>query len=354
MSLIVNIEKKLKNFTLKVNFETKDSCLGILGPSGCGKSMTLKCIAGIVTPEKGYIELNGKVLFDSAKKINLPPQQRKVGYLFQNYALFPNMTVYDNIGAGIKARKREKHSIIQKFIHDLRLEGLEDQYPNKLSGGQQQRVALARMLAYEPDVLLFDEPFSAMDSYLKEELQIQLQELLEKYHGDAILVTHSRDEVYRFCKELMLLDGGSVLEQGKTKEVFAFPKKVQTARLTGCKNISRAMKRSENRIEALDWGQVLTVNAPIPRNLTHIGIRAHDFKIDSTSNDGTNRIPCKIHKILEAPFEWNVLVQIEGVSGEEEEPILWWKIGKNQLGSGFREDFYTNLTVDPRDIQLLE
>ena len=376
MSLIVKIEKKLKNFTLKVNFKTQDTCLGILGASGCGKSMTLKCIAGIVTPDKGYIELNGKVLFDSAKKINLPPQQRKVGYLFQNYALFPNMTVYDNIGIGIKAGKKEKHGIIQKFIRDLKLEGLEDQYPSKLSGGQQQRVALARMLAYEPDVLLFDEPFSAMDSYLKEELQIQLQELLEKYHGDAILVTHSRDEVYRFCKDLMLLDGGSILEKGKTKEIFASPKKVQTARLTGCKNISRAMKLSENKVEALDWGQVLTVHAPIPTGLTHIGIRAHDFKIDDTSSDGTNRIPCRIHKILESPFEWNVLVQLDNLTRDNKkleeielgdgkynperelehqgESILWWKIGKNQLGSGFREEFQTNLTVAPRDIQLLE
>lgn len=394
MSLIVHIEKKLKNFTLKVDFEAKESCLGILGASGCGKSMTLKCIAGIVTPDKGYIELNGKVLYDSNHRINLSPQQRKVGYLFQNYALFPNMTVYDNIGAGLKTTKKEKHSIISKMIENFQLDGLEDQYPSKLSGGQQQRVALARMLAYEPDVLLFDEPFSAMDSYLKEELQIQLQDLLNEYQGNSIMVTHSRDEVYRFCKDIIVLDKGSILESGETRTIFASPRKVQTCRLTGCKNISRAKQISENQVVALDWGCILTVKAPIPKALTHVGIRAHDFKPCDELKDKINLIPCRLHKIAEAPFEWNVLMKIEvddedsviddkdcevdydtdckrGNSAksfhenrnEEEslinltkqkDPVIWWKINKSQLRSSFEENSPTYLTVAEEDILLLE
>ena len=351
MSLIVHIEKKLKNFTLKVDFETKESCLGILGASGCGKSMTLKCIAGIVTPEKGYIELNGKVLFDSIKKINLTPQQRKVGYLFQNYALFPNMTVYENIGVGIKAPKRDKDNIILTLMENFKLKGLEDQYPSKLSGGQQQRVALARMLAYEPDVLLFDEPFSAMDSYLKEDLQIQLHDLLNEYQGDSIMVTHSRDEAYRFCRDILVLDEGKIIEGGETKKIFASPRKVQTARLTGCKNISRAVKVSKNQVEALDWGVIFTVKAKIPEALTHIGIRAHDFKACYNPMDKGNLIPCRVHKISEAPFEWNVLMQIEG---NNKEPVIWWKISKSQLSSSFHEGTPTYLTVSAEDILLLE
>jgi len=376
MSLVVHIEKKLKNYTLKVDFETRESCLGILGASGCGKSMTLKRIAGIVTPDKGYIELNGKVLFDSTHKINLTPQQRKIGYLFQNYALFPNMTVYENIGAGIKAPKRDRGQIIMKMIENFQLKGLEDQYPSKLSGGQQQRVALARILAYEPDVLLFDEPFSAMDSYLKEELQIQLHELLNEYHGDSIMVTHSRDEVYRFCEDIIVLDSGKVLEGGETKKVFANPKKVQTAKLTGCKNISRAVKISEDKVEALDWGWIFTVKASIPESLTHIGIRAHDFKACCEPNHEKNSIPCRLHKITEAPFEWNVLLKIENKNIDKvtsakivsndykwderkeltnwKEPFIWWKISKSQLSSNFHESVPTYLKIAPEDILLLE
>ena len=352
MSLIVRIEKKLKNFTLQVNFETKDTCLGILGPSGCGKSMTLKCIAGIVTPDKGYIELNGKVLYDSVHKINLTPQERKVGYLFQNYALFPNMTVYDNIGLGMKESKKDKKQLIYKMLEDFKLKGLENQYPGKLSGGQQQRVALARMLACKPDVLLFDEPFSAMDSYLKEELQIQLQDLLDEYQGASIMVTHSRDEVYRFCKDVIVLDQGKTLEAGETKKIFASPRKVQTARLTGCKNISRAIRFSENQVKALDWNCMFTVKSPIPEKISHIGIRAHDFKACFETKGKRNLVPCQIDKIVEAPFEWNVLLRLDVKNIDT--PTIWWKISKNQLGSSFHERTLEYVLVAPEDILLLE
>lgn len=375
MSLIVHIQKKIKSFKLKADFETRDSSLGILGSSGCGKSMTLKCIAGIVTPDEGYIELNGKVLFDSKHNINVMPQQRRVGYLFQNYALFPNMTVAENIGIGIKHSKGEKDQQITKMIKNFHLNGLEGRYPGQLSGGQQQRVALARILAYEPDVLLLDEPFSALDSYLKEELQFKLQNLLKEYQGDSILATHSRDEVYRLCDQLIILDNGKILEAGETKRVFAKPKKVQAARLSGCKNFSRAVKLSENQVEALDWGMSLTVQSPIPEALSHIGIRAHDFKACHEPNHWKNVFPCNVLRITEAPFEWNVLVQAENNKENEKnktksdyiemtleqenltdmnEALIWWKIGKNQINSSFQENIPPYLTVAPEDILLLE
>lgn len=151
-------------------------------------------------PDEGRIVLNDRVLFDSEKKINLTPQKRNVGYLFQNYALFPNMTVEANIAAGLKCPEREKQEIVREMIRLFKMEGLEKRYPSQLSGGQQQRTALARILAYEPDVIMLDEPFSALDFYLKEQLQLQVKEVLKNYSGDALLVTHSRDEVYRFCE----------------------------------------------------------------------------------------------------------------------------------------------------------
>ena len=239
-SLKVDIQKELKEFDLNVDFELKKGRLGILGPSGCGKSMTLKSIAGIVTPDQGIVSLTTDkktVYFDSDKKINLKPQKRNVGYLFQNYALFPNMTVEENISIGL-SKGNDKKSI-SDMIKRFHLEGLEKRYPRQLSGGQQQRVALARILAYGPDVILLDEPFSAMDTFLKEQLRIELANTLKGFNGFSIMVTHDRDEAFQFCDELIVLDKGKIIAKGETYEIFENPTKVQVARLTGCKNISK-------------------------------------------------------------------------------------------------------------------
>ncbi|MDF2632452.1 MAG: ABC-type sulfate/molybdate transport system, ATPase component, partial [Caproiciproducens sp.] len=180
MSISVDITKTLGNFRLNVKFEAQDEILALLGASGSGKSMTLKCIAGVEKPDAGRIVLGGRVLFDSEQKINLSPQKRKTGYLFQHYALFPNMTVEENIAAGICAPKREKGEKIQEKIKAFYLNGLEKHYPSQISGGQQQRVALARILASEPEILMLDEPFSALDSYLRWQMEQEMSGVLEK------------------------------------------------------------------------------------------------------------------------------------------------------------------------------
>ncbi|MFR5131354.1 MAG: sulfate/molybdate ABC transporter ATP-binding protein [Terrisporobacter sp.] len=168
MSLILDIEKDFGSFYLKANIKQEKGVLGFLGESGCGKSMTLKCIAGIVKPDRGRIVLNGRVLFDSEKKINLPPQERRVGYLFQNYALFPHMTTKENIEIGLSnLSKDEKDKVVKEHLTKMKLEGFENRYPHQLSGGQQQRIAFARALACNPEILLLDEPFSALDNHLK-------------------------------------------------------------------------------------------------------------------------------------------------------------------------------------------
>ena len=210
MSLIVDIEKKLGSFTLRSKFETGHGTMALLGASGCGKSVTLKCIAGIMTPDRGRIVLDGVTLFDSEKHIDLTPQQRQVGYLFQQYALFPNMTVAQNIQCGIRTGSRaEKQQRAAQQLRRFRLEGLEKKYPTQLSGGQQQRVALARIQASEPKAILLDEPFSALDSFLKWNLELELSDLLSGFDGPILWVSHDLGECYRNCRTVCVIENGA-------------------------------------------------------------------------------------------------------------------------------------------------
>ena len=197
--LEVQIYKKLAEFDLDVSFQVNDNILGLMGASGSGKSMTLKCIAGIETPDQGRIVLNDRVLFDSEKKINVPIQKRNVGYMFQSYALFPNMDVYENISVGLRARKVKDVDIVaQKVMKQFQISELASRYSKQLSGGQRQRVALARLMAYEPDVLLLDEPFSALDEDLKEDLLRELKSELQ-ISKPVIFVSHNEEEVSELC-----------------------------------------------------------------------------------------------------------------------------------------------------------
>ena len=339
--LKVNIHKELKEFDLDVDFELKKRSLGILGPSGCGKSMTLKSIAGIVNPDNGVVSLSTgeeTIYFDSNKKINLKPQKRNVGYLFQNYALFPNMTVEENIAVGLGKDHDEKR--VSEMIKRFHLEGLEKRYPRQLSGGQQQRVALARILAYGPDVILLDEPFSAMDTFLKEQLRMELANLLKDFDGFSIMVTHDRDEAFQFCDELIVLDEGKIIAKGETYEIFENPKKVQVARLTGCKNISKIEIIDDYHVKSIDWGLIFEVSEKVSSNITHIGIRAHDFA--PAQKDDVNVMDTSDSTKLEMPFEWEITL----ANG------LWWKYDKLIYEHEFVIPEY--LKADPKDIILLE
>lgn len=346
MSLSVNIKKQFKDFKLQVRFSSDGNPLGILGASGSGKSMTLKCIAGIETPDEGTIEVNGRVLFDSAKKINVPPQKRRIGYLFQSYALFPHMTVEQNVACALVGGKAEKKEKIGRLLRQYGLEDFGGRYPSQLSGGQQQRVALARILAYEPEVLLLDEPFSALDAHLKEALQIEMMNLLKEYPGDAVMVTHNRDEVYKLCRNLLILDGGRAEALGDTRQLFLRPGNLITARLTGCKNFSRAEKISENTVYAADWDCRLKVKENIPPGLTHVGVRAHYF-LPCGGAETENAMEINIRRRIESPFEWNVLFQ--NAAGNSEEKI-WWKYAKDAGVDGSPRF----LCVAPENVLLLE
>jgi molybdate transport system ATP-binding protein len=349
VSIKVSIRKKLsRTFTLETEFETGGrGCMGILGASGCGKSMTLKCIAGIETPDEGFISINGRTLFDSAKNINLKPQVRRVGYLFQNYALFPRMTALENISAGLSGRgaRAEKARKAAGWIRRFGLEGLEDRYPAMLSGGQQQRTALARMLIGEPEAILLDEPFSALDTSLREQMQIQTLELLENRSG-VILVTHSRDEVFKLCGELLIMDRGRALTKGKTRELFRDPGFVAAARLTGCKNISPVRRIGEREIAALHWGLTLQTAGPVGDHITHVGIRAHDFV--PAGDETYNRIPMAVSRRTEEPFETVVLFTNAAAKGPDEKYEIWWKYSKY-----LRHHDINDLFIPPESLLLL-
>lgn len=209
--LEVQIYKKLAEFDLDISFQVNDNILGLMGASGSGKSMTLKCIAGIETPDQGRIVLNNRVLFDSEKKINVPIQKRNVGYMFQSYALFTNMNVYENISVGLRARKvKDVDIVVQKVMQQFRIFELASRYPKQLSGGQRQRVALARLIAYEPDVLLLDEPFSALDEDLKKDLLQELKSELQ-ISKPVIFVSHDKEEVNYLCDLKYKIKQGEII-----------------------------------------------------------------------------------------------------------------------------------------------
>ncbi|MBR0262057.1 MAG: ATP-binding cassette domain-containing protein [Selenomonadaceae bacterium] len=305
MNLDVRIKKILRDFTLNVEFSVRDEVFAFLGASGAGKSMTLKIIAGIETPDEGRIILNGRTLFDSAKKINLPPQARRVGYLFQNCALFPNMTVAENISFAASGTASEKILKLKKNLSRFKLEGLENSYPHELSGGQVQRVALARILASHAQLLLLDEPFSALDSHLKWQLELELAEVF-KIYGVTILVSHDRDEVFRLADKVAVINVGKIEAFGSKHEIFRQPPTVAAALLTGCQNISAAKKIADDKIFAEDWQLTLTVKK-IPDDLKFIGIRACDLK--QTSAAGENIFLLKVSRVIEDTNSFIVLFE---------------------------------------------
>ena len=362
MGISVDIKKKYDDFTLDVSFESSSNRIGILGASGCGKSLTLKSIAGLIKPDSGSVIFDKRILYDSGRKINIRPQERSVGYLFQDYALFPNMTVEENIetalrGASGTRKRAEKNNTgntsgvkkddsawntIEDILGDFGLHNIRDHRPDKISGGQKQRTALARMLACDPSLLLLDEPFSAMDTYLREGMRLELIRRLNMYNKTVIIVSHDRDEIYQMCNYLVLMDKGRVIDRGSTDELFEHPKSSASARLTGCKNISRIERISEHRIRALDWkGIELVTDMKVEKGMTHAGIRAHDF---TPGEHGVNVIDTGQAMISRLPFEWYVTL----------ENGLWWKLPR-ELDRQYTSDIVPRyVSVEPEKIILMK
>ncbi len=335
MSLEISIKKKLANFDLEVDLEAGNETLGFLGASGCGKSLTLRCIAGVETPDSGRIVVNDTVFFDSDKKINLSPQERKTALLFQNYQLFPNLTVAENVAAGMdtKLSAEKKDELVSKYLALFSLQGFEKRYPLRLSGGQQQRVALARMLAARPGILMFDEPFSALDAHLKDSLQQSLLDLFDMYEGTILYVSHDIDEAYRFCNRIAVVEDGHLAELGNTQEILKHPTTLATLKLSGCKNISRFDVLDSSHIHAIDWDITFDLGKEfsIPKEANHLGIRTGAIRIVGADEQGDNIQALKVHRVSDSRFERSVILN---TPASESNVRLFWRIAKDDMKSG--------------------
>ena len=339
MKLIVNIKKILRDFILNVNFSVEDEVLALLGASGCGKSMTLKCIAGIQTPDEGQIILNDKILFDSDKKINLKPQNRRVGYLFQNYALFPNMTVFENISF-VAVNQKSVAENIKRF----QLDGLENSYPNKLSGGQQQRVAFARILSSNAEILLLDEPFSALDSYVKWQLELEMKNIFKNYAGTAILVSHDRGEAFRMSDKVAVMNRGLIESFNEKHELFQNPKTLAATLLTGCKNISAA--HIENDLIVADDWKISFKRSDLTKKIKFVGFRAKF--IQYSQFEGENIFLMEVVEVIEDTFSFLIMVRRKNTNAK----LIRWEVDKKIWHSVKAPEIY--LYFPPEKIILME
>ena len=304
MNLFVDIQKKLPGFHLQVCFEVTDETMALLGPSGSGKSMTLKCIAGLEKPDSGRIVLNGRTLFDSEANIDLPPQKRNIGYLFQNYALFPHMTALQNIAAGQSGSGKQDALNLLRTFH---LQDKSHHRPHQLSGGEQQRVALARSLMRKPELLLLDEPFSALDNHLKQTLYPVLENVLISY--PALLVSHDLEESRYFCSSVCTLFHGSSHAKVPFSELLLHPKSISQAQISGCQNIFLAKKVHETHLFLPQFGITLPTAHPIPNDTQFACIRAEHILLGLP--DG---LSCRVEKQEQYPFYISLFLQYNGIS----------------------------------------
>ena len=343
MSLIVKIKKQLDNFMLSVDMELTDEIVSVIGMSGSGKSMTLKCIAGIETPDCGFISLNGRVLYDSKNRINLHPGKRRVGYLFQDYALFPTMTVMENICIAMGHRDEEK---VKGMLKRYGLDGMADTYPDHLSGGQRQRVAMLRMLAAKPECILLDEPFSALDEHVKRSMESELMEMLTDFHNPVIFVSHNRDEVYRLAERIGSMESGVLSTVRDKKDFFMRPQSVEQALLVGCNNIS-----DKNHVLAVEWDSVFEVTDEQLEqtsvgidDISHIGVFPQDIIISAgkaktpLAYNNKNIIRIKDYKMVEELKSWEVSCKLNNDS------IIYASLPKhtqaNMLSKNINDELY--------------
>ena len=323
MYLDLDIQKTIGDFSLDIAISSDAQKIGILGASGSGKSMTLRCIAGIDRPDSGHISLEGRALYDSSKKLNVRPQEREVGYLFQNYALFPTMTVSENIRCGIRVKGDEALELVSRCIEQFDLKGLEKRLPHELSGGQQQRVALARIMASRPKLVLLDEPFSALDSYLKNRIRRETITTLEKAGIRIIMVSHDRDELFSLSDEIFVIRKGEMLTHGTREQVFRDPERIEAAKLTGCKNFSDIEITRGREFFAKEWGAKLVSGKDISDSTLHIGYRAHDFvPLWEDDEDQENCIKFELEYEEELPFGKNIYFKVKG--DDSRESSLCW------------------------------
>lgn len=346
MALTARIEKRLGSFRLEVEVSAGDS-LALLGASGCGKSLTLKCVAGVERPDRGRIELDGRVLFDSEAGIDLPPQKRRVGLLFQQYALFPHMTVEENLAVCLRGlepgRRRQR---LGELLARLRLEEQRKLYPRQLSGGQQQRTALARILASEPQAILLDEPLSALDSFLRWQLEGELREALEQFPGPVVWVTHDLGEARRNCRQVCVLDGGRSAPVTDLETLMRNPGTAAAARLSGCKNLVPVRPGGmPGTVEVPDWGLTLRCAAPWRAEAAALGLRGVR---PAEEGETDNVFLCQVLRATEDLDSLQAALRPQGAAPGS--PPLWMELPKGTPPPAG----LLRVRVSPADLLLLE
>ena len=337
MSLQVKITKKLANFSLDVDCTVESrEILAVLGASGSGKSMLLKCIAGVETPDTGCIVLDDRVLFDSSRKINLLPQERRVGLLFQNYALFPNMTVYQNIYHSVRKGRYsgpEQERLINGIMDTLQLTKIRNNSVMRISGGEMQRTALARILVNDAELMMLDEPLSALDEHLKFSLEMELKEIIGNFGKSVLFVTHDRDQAHRLGDRIALVNDGLIEKIAPVREIFMHPDTVEGARITGVKNIAAATVKN-GIVEVPRWGlsfdlcRIAGSDGGSEKDIHYIGIRMNDVKLAKGKEDLSkgNIFTFKIADVLSNVFSYTVKLYNPDVS----DPLpFYWQISKD-------------------------
>ena len=325
--LDVQIRVGLNGFSLDVAWTAGDGVSVLFGPSGSGKTLTLQCLAGLVRPDTGRIVVDERVLFDSAAGIHVPPQERRLGYVFQGYALFPHLTVRSNVAFGLRRRPlAERGHRTAEVIERLGLAGLEDRYPGELSGGQRQRVALGRALAIEPALVLLDEPLSALDLPLRRALRDELQAILADWGMPAVLVTHDFSEAYQLGDRVVIYEAGRVRQTAPRGDLLWRPASESVARILGFRNLLRGtvIEVCATHLRLAWRGQQLEVRIPpdhplppLPGSTVTFFVRPEDLRLirkDGPPPDRahhTNILSGRVVRETDRGVTWTLMVRLD-------------------------------------------
>lgn len=345
MGLYVDITKQLGRFSLRVKFFTEENSEGFLGVPDCGKKILFDCIAGVTQPDDGQIILDGRVLFDAEKGIAVSPQKRHIGYLLSGGALFPNMTVRQNILCGMRLQSNRAARLKQlETMYDIfPLRDIEKLYPAQLSSAQKQETALARILVTKPRFLLLDEPFSMLDTSQRDAVQFRWQTIAEHLKLPTLWSACRLADIYGVCRQLYILDKGHIKRTGAPQNIFEEPDNIAAARLTDCQNIAAARRIGNYELEVPSWGVRLTAARPIPNTLHAVGIRADRFQ----TNQFENFLPVVCTTVIEEPLTQRILFRFPNQAAEA--PALWWRVPKQQRPRQFPKA----LGVARQDVLLL-
>lgn len=375
VNLTVNINKQLGDFCLDLDFATDHHPLGLLGASGSGKTTVLRCIAGLETPDSGKIILNGRTIFDSDQKINLSPQDRRCGLLFQDYALFPHLTVAENISFGMdrSLSSLEIRRSVAEQLAKVELSGLENRYPRQLSGGQQQRVALARIQASNPKIFLLDEPFSALDTYLRHQQGKLLRQSLANYPGITLFITHNLEEAYRVCEKLLIIDRGQKIAFDYKTAIFRRSPNFRTAQVTNCKNFSSGIVMNPQQVRAIAWDCNLTITdlsqlSLDPCELANsdpeslpitIGIRAHQIRLEGNQQleakvNRVNCFDCWLASYSETQHRVTCYLKLHQAANHQEDYHLQVEISQDQWLQLQNQNFPWQVCLQPERIMIFD